>query len=104
MFTRQFELMRRLIPLNIKRHFQRPCQKTLYKDNHSKCPGVARRAWSSHDGSTWYFNLRSFKPDQNPIIGGMGRFLDDGNYAKDIVEGTMFKVRQIMIVGVVKLL
>jgi len=26
-----------------------------------------------------------------------GRFLDDNNYAKDIVEGTMFKVRQIRI-------
>jgi len=30
-------------------------------------------------------------------LGGMGRFLDDGNYAKDIVEGTIFKVRQIRI-------
>ena len=54
---KQFEPMSHLIPLNIKRPFQRSCQKTLYKHNHSKCSGVARRAWSSHDGSTRYFNL-----------------------------------------------
>jgi len=35
-------------------------------------------------------------------LGGMGRFLDDGNYAKDIVEGTMFNVRQIRIADFIK--
>ena len=33
----------------------------------------------------------------SPILARGGRFLDDGNYAKDIVEGTMFKVQQIRI-------
>ena len=71
---------------------------------------MARRAWSSHDGPTRCLNLNFqtlltlLNLQNSPIIGGMGRFLDDGNYAKDIVEGTMFKVRQIRILGFVKLI
>ena len=52
----------------------------------------------SHDGPTRYLILIFqilLNLQNNPILGGMGRFLDDGNYAKDIVEGTMFKVHQI---------
>ena len=103
---KQFEPMSHLIPLNIKRPFQRSCQKTLYKNSHQGVQHI--QVWPGEPGVAMVDPLGiltwSFKPDQNPIIGGMARFLDDGNYAKDIVEGTMFKVRQIKIVGVVKLL
>ena len=58
---------------------------------------AARGAGDCQQDSLSLIQFHLLKLLNNLIIGGMGRFLDDGNYAKDIVEGAIFKVRQIRI-------
>ena len=42
------------------------------------------------------------KDTNSTFLGVMGRFSDDGNYTKDITEGTLSNVRQIRIADFIK--